>query len=173
MTANLLDNPAIVSPNKNRKKIGDVEIKVISIKEVEKYCRIAFAEDNDLWERFHIPDNDFETTVANNIKNIYELAYKTFVDCYALFYKGEPVGFFVVTYVSPDNGFLYSFGINKNFRTREITLSWFRLVCGLFPSTFMIFLRSENTRAINFFIRNGMRKLTIEEGHVVLIFNKD
>lgn len=149
-------------------KKNGVGVSKIELYKLQKYCRIAFEGDADLWEKYHQGDKNFEDTVINNIRSVIEISQQKAVFCYSISFKNEIIGFFVLV----EDILLYSFGINKNYRTREITTTWLNMVKDLMPSDFIVCLRSENTRAINFFVRNDFEIFSQDDQDVTLIYKK-
>lgn len=142
--------------------------KQIHIDEVEKYVRIAFDGDNELWEKYHNPDNNFEEIVTNNVKNIKELEEYVPVTCFAIFIENKAIGFSVFS-----GNLLYSFGINLKHRIKEVLLHWMEWMKNRFDNCFVVALCEENTRAIAFFLRNGLSIAQKTEGNVTLICNNN
>lgn len=144
----------------------------ISFSEIERcdlleYVSIALKEDLELIAKYHFQDDCTEDMILNNLKNIEELAQTKEVKCFGIYLDDTPVGFTVVA-----ENLLYSFGINVYCRQAPIVLEWFRWVRSYFNDNFLVCLYRENTRAINFFIRNGMEEFS-DDGKVVYLINKN
>jgi hypothetical protein len=130
---------------------NSITVRKIPLSEIQKFCEIAFVGDNAFVEKYHFQDKTIEDLVMNNVINIYELTKQMPVKCYSIYWESKPIGFTVVA-----KGLLYSFGIKKEYRTKQITLTWLDWVKGLLAYDFVVCLFPENTRAINFFTRNGL-----------------
>jgi ribosomal protein S18 acetylase RimI-like enzyme len=145
-----------------------IEFLKIPIGEIEKYVEIAFAGDNELVEQFHFMDKTLAGTIINNVSNIEMLNEKYPINCYSLNIDGVPIGFTV-----GKDHLLYSFGINKAFRTKEIVLSWWYELLTVLAPNFVCCLYPENTRAINFFMRNGMEIFEQQKNSISLIYKSE
>jgi len=148
---------------------SEIAIKTIPIEDIGRYVGIAFDGDNELVEKFHKADKTLEETIAGNIKNINELAGKIDLKCFVVYWGDNEIGFFVMAY---HNSMLYSFGINKKYRVKNILLDWWGSIKALVGEYLICPLNSENTRAINFFVRNGMQVLERDKSIVTLIYKK-
>lgn len=144
-------------------KVHSVEISEVKMWKLEGYVRIAFDGDTDLWEKCHPFLDGFEDAVNDNLSNVYEMAKVKSLFCYSINYLGKPIGFFVVV----EGTMLYSFGINKEYRTKEIVSTWFSMVKELLGS-FIVYLYKDNKRAIEFFKKSGMVVFLEEESNVAL-----
>jgi len=143
-----------------------------SISEIERcdlleYVSIALKEDLELIAKYHFQDDTTEDMILSNLKNIEELAQTKEVKCFGIYLDDTPVGFTVVA-----ENLLYSFGINVYCRQAPIVLEWFKWVKHYFNENFLVVLYRENTRAINFFLRNGMVEFS-DDGKVVYLINKN
>lgn len=148
---------------------SEISVKKILKEDIGKYVGFAFEGDNELVEKFHFADTTLEETVASNVKNIIELSEKIDLDCYAVYWRENIIGFFVMAY---HNSMLYSFGINKQYRVKEILMDWWEYVKTISGEYLVCPLNAENKRAINFFIKNGMEVLSEDENIVTLILKQ-
>lgn len=115
----------------------------IELSQLLPYIKTAFHRDYELPD-YHIADCDFaEHTYAEICKTAQILP--------LTYYKVGEYGF---TVTSP--GLLYSFGINVNYRTKEILEQWFLELRELLI-TFEVCLHNKNTRAINHLLKQGMK----------------
>lgn len=136
----------------------------ILLSDLKPYMETAFDGDNELWEKYHNADDNFEDTVKNNIVNIEKMSSSKMTKCYKVEYRGKAIGFSVIV----DDGLLYSFGINKYYRNKEIVLKWLSLIKEI-ANDFIVILCNENTRAIKFFERNGMYEVNKNNSVTTLI----
>jgi len=148
---------------------SQIAVKKIPKSDIGKYVGFAFEGDSELVEKFHFADTTLEEVITSNVKNINELSEKIDLDCYAVYWDENVIGFFVMAY---HNSMLYSFGINKKYRVKEVLIDWFKYIKHI-PNEYLICpLNAENTRAINFFIKNGMEVLSEAENIVTLILKQ-
>jgi len=142
-------------------------IKRVKRDELLELVSIALKEDEDLINKYHFQDSNTEEMILNNLKNIDELAQTKEVKLYGIYTNDTPIGFSVIS-----EKLLYSFGINVYCRQSAIVLEWLKWLKEIvFKEGFMVCLYKENTRAINFFLRNGLEELS-EDEKVVYLFNR-
>lgn len=148
---------------------SEISIQKIPIEDIGIYVGIAFDEDYDFVEKFHFADKTLEELIASNVRNINELAEKIDVKCYVVHWGENKIGFFVMAY---HNGMLYSFGINKKYRVKNILIDWVGYIKGMVSEYLVCPLNAENKRAINFFLKNDFHVLERDENIVTLILKK-
>ena len=144
-----------------------ISFKEIPFKDLLKYVAIAFDGDNELVEKYHFADKNLHDTIVNNVDNIKQMKAQYPLKFYSVNVFNNPIGFTV-----GNENLLYSFGINKEFRTKEIVLGWWEEVRRM-TDDFVCCLYPENTRAINFFIRNGMEIFEQNNNNVTLIYKHE
>lgn len=152
-------------------KYKDEMVMPLSVSEIERcdlleYVSIALKEDLELIAKYHFQDDCTEDMIISNLKNIEDLAKTKEVKCFGIYLDDMPVGFTVVA-----ENLLYSFGINVYCRQAPVVLEWWKWVRSYFNDSFLVVLYRENTRAINFFLRNGMEEFS-EDKKVVYLINK-
>lgn len=143
------------------------DIEKIEISDLYEFVSIGLKEDEDLINKYHFQDENMQMLIENNIKNITELAVTKPVVCYGLFLEGQAIGFSVIC-----ERLLYSFGINVYCRQREIVLEWFKGIRLIMKDNFVVCLYRENTRAIDFFTRNGLEEFSDDGKVVYLLYSK-
>jgi len=140
----------------------------IEISEIGKYVEIAFEGDNELVEKFHYSDKTLEETITGNVANIQNLNSLYPLTCYCVkLFDSIEIGFVVLR-----ENLLYSFGINKKYRTKEILKEWWEIIKAILEYQFVVCLYPENTRAIDFFVRNGMKIKETTDNNITLIFKQ-
>lgn len=149
--------------------VNEISIQKIPIGDIENYVGIAFDVDEELVEKYHNADKTLGEAIAGNVKNINELAENVDLRCYAVYWGENIIGFFVMAY---HNSMLYSFGINKKYRVKNILIDWVGYIKEMASEYLVCPLNAENERAINFFLKNGFRVLERNENIVTLIFKK-
>lgn len=144
---------------------GLLPFRIIRIKfnELQEFVAIALKEDEDLITKYHFQDETMEELIVNNVKNIVELSKTKEVKLYGIFLEDTPIGFTVIC-----EKLLFSFGINVYCRQGAVVQEWVHWLKKTFNGHFMVCLYRENTRAINFFLRNGCEEFS-EEGNVVYL----
>ena len=138
----------------------------IPISDLREYVAIAFKEDVDLLNKYS-SYSSMEELIETNVTNTNELAKTKDVKCYGMFLEQTVIGFTVIA----DN-LLYSFGINKYCREKSVKDIWLNWLKRLFDNNFVVCLYRGNTRAINFFLKNGLEKFSDDGNVVYLITSK-
>lgn len=138
-----------------------VTLEPISIKELSPLVALAFRDDKELLERYHISPGTLDHCVEHTMRFIdgnYD-HFKERMEIYQVKKFDEVVGFTV--FIRHENDFdeLYSFGINIESRKNYILLPWLEVVKKKINSNFYIVLWAKNSRAISFFERNGFNVL--------------
>lgn len=144
----------------------ELDICRIELADVQEYVSIAFKEDEDLITKYHFQDKTMIDLIINNVNNIEELAKRKEVKCYGIFLEQTPIGFTVIS-----EKLLYSFGINVYCRNKDIKSVWWKWIKRVFDNNFVVCLYRENTRAINFFLRNGLEEFSDDGKVVYLLYN--
>ena len=138
-----------------------VEVSVTTKRRVRKLIELAFLGDSDLIEKYHAANDSMQDSVLHTIERIdvtsmaYELKYFK-VSC-----DKVDAGFFVI-----GDNFLYSFGLNLRFRTKEYLIKWWALVCKELKPNFICMMNKKNTRGIDFLKRQGM--IIISNGNEIV-----
>lgn len=128
-----------------------VELNEIPYSAMEWFIYIAFSDDKQLLSKYHKRDKTTKECIENLILQIGVMRENYKIDCYGVFLDGEPIGFSIV-----GAKFLFSFGIDIHFRTKDILIEWFGLIKEKLENEFVTWLYNENKRAIRFFEKNGM-----------------
>lgn len=129
-----------------------VSVKKISKTELIKLVEISYEGDTELFEKFHVGKFDFFQSVVSTLQMIQEMSKQQKLSYYKVISDKKPIGYFV-TY----QNVLYSFGIAKNFRLKEVLISWIEQVKKVLGKQICSFLYDNNTRAIDFLLKNGFR----------------
>ncbi len=79
------------------------------------------------------------------------------------------IGYMVTAKTQDVPNELYSFGINIHYRSRKIVLKWMEETKKLLGDSFWVSLYKQNSRAINFFERNGFTKFVDDTNHFVAL----
>lgn len=145
-----------------------VELKKISKFDLPKAVRIAYEGDAELFEKYHVGKFDLDGAVASTLNMIFQMVEweDLEMDYYSVMFNGEAIGY-ICTY--PNN--LYSFGINKKYRKKEVLLDWWEAVKSIFNGKFITMLYPNNTRAIRFLKKMGMVEVDGVENNCITLLN--
>ena len=136
-----------------------IKLEPIAFEDLYPFVSLAFEGDIDLLRGYHISPGSLEHCVGNTMFVI-EKNYEHFgpnIEFYAVTVDGIAVGFTVVIRSSESSyDELLSFGINIRHRKPNVVIGWLEEVKKKMGGGFYIVLWSKNTRAIDFFRRNGL-----------------
>lgn len=145
-----------------------MELIEISIDELNNYINIAFNGDTDLFSKYHIKGGTQEDCVFDTHSTIVEASDLFDTTCYKVLLRDEPIGF---TVVSKKLRLLYSFGINKEYRKKEILELWFENVVNIL-GVFNCYLWNINSRGITHLLKQGMTQVDSQPEYVQLKYEK-
>jgi hypothetical protein len=146
-----------------------IELKQISLDELEDAISISYLGDEDLFDKYHVdPFFTFEDCVESTFEMVKENS--KYKECYyyKVLFEDTEIGY-VVTYKEC----LFSFGINIEYRRKSILIEWWSKVKEVLDETFLCMLYDNNTRAIDFLKKNGMIEIDnkILEDNIVILIN--
>lgn len=143
-----------------------VTIKKISINELNKLILLSYRGDFEGLAKYHIQPFYLEDAVECTMSLIRNEAKVLKLTYYQINYQQRPVGYFVIA-----NEILYSFCINKTYRRPKIVLEWWGYVLKLLKTGFCTAVYENNTRALRFLKRRGMKVMNKDDdtGVVTLI----
>jgi hypothetical protein len=129
----------------------------ISLQDVEPYVYHAFNEDEELLHIYHISPGTLDHCVEHTMNFIKENAafYGEDMKFYKLLFLGKSIGYTVFIKNASQPNELYSFGINIKFRKQDILINWLEGVKENIGNDYTVALWEKNSRAINFFKKNG------------------
>jgi hypothetical protein len=139
-----------------------VQLIRIEPEELRKYISIGWADDHELYEKYHTIQGTFEQCVDHGLNTILEGTdnYDFGIEYYKIVLTEDDfaisIGFTVII-KKPEN-YLFSFGINIEYRKKEILIQWLNCVERIFDDMYIVMLNEKNIRAINFFEKNGFEK---------------
>jgi len=128
-----------------------VKIKEIKKKRANKLIKLAFEGDNDLIEKYHAANVNMDDSILHTIERIDVTSMAYELKFFKVICDNADAGFFVI-----GDNFLYSFGLNLKFRTKEILIKWWELICGELKRGFICMMNKKNTRGIDFLKKQGM-----------------
>lgn len=146
-----------------------ISIAKISLYQLPQYIELSYVGDEDLFNKYHIAPYDLKGCVVSTLLMIKEMSLARKLDYYKVMLDKTPIGYFVT---GQDD--IYSFGINIKYRKKEILVEWFEHVKKILPEQFTCMLYNNNTRAIEFLVKNGFRIVedSINDNVTVLLYNK-
>lgn len=112
---------------------------------------VAYKDDKDLWNKYHVEKLTLVDAVVSTLKMVEISAAEMELNYYKVRMEDENIGYVVVS-----GNHLYSFGINIHWRTKEILKEWWELVTGILGESFTCLLFSNNERAIKYLKNRGM-----------------
>lgn len=127
-----------------------VKINEILRDELPFLIKRAFDGDSELMSKYHIINGTIEECIDSTMYAIIDVDKVYGVKCYMISCDDRAVGYMTI---GPD--FLHSFGININYRTKDVLKEWYQSLLSI-KSDFFCTLHSKNTRAIEFLKKQGM-----------------
>lgn len=142
-----------------------INLEKISSFELRKLVEIAYRGDNDLLEHFWGEDFSLEEAVNETMNMVKRVAEEVKMDYYCVVDDEEEIGYVCCF---PNN--LYSFGINIQFRTKNVLSEFWDRVKEVMGDSFICMLFPQNTRAIKWLEKCGMVRVDgVEENCVVML----
>lgn len=140
-----------------------IHIKKISITELPELVELSYKDDVDLLEKYHVAKMDLRKAVMSTLVMIGETAKNYQLQYYRVMDKKTPIGYFIIF-----NECLYSFAINIHYRTKVVLTNWWKQVLNVLGDHFMCSLNPNNTRAVKFLERQGMKVIQKDETLIIL-----
>lgn len=138
-------------------------LKKIKLHVLYDLIRIAYEDDSDLLNKYHIKKLDLMSAVDSTFKMIYDASKIEKLINYAVIYDKKPIGYVTVF---KDGTCLYSYAISVKYRKKEILREWFDKVEKVLSPDFYTMLYSNNLRAAKFLEKMGLEKIS-HKGNVV------
>lgn len=129
-----------------------VTIKEIFRDQVRPLIHLAYDGDDDLLKKYHIKEYVLEEAVESQMSMINTTRGEVDLNYYKVLFNNAPIGYFVTF-----KECLYSFGIGMEWRTKEILIQVWDKIKSVLEETFVCILYKNNTRAINWLLKCGMR----------------
>lgn len=124
----------------------------ISIEKLRSSIEIAYKGDEDLLEKYHVAVFSFDEAVNSTLGMIKETSKEIIILSYSVCMNdGKEIG-----YVSLAKNNLYSFGVNIEYRTKEVLKDFWDKINEVMNEGFICTLYPNNTRAINWLKCCGM-----------------
>jgi hypothetical protein len=132
-----------------------ITIKKISKTEIPSLVEMSYLGDDELINKYHPlcldGKTNMEMAIIDTLHKIHEASQEVKLNYYKVIFQKKPIGYFVTF----DN-FLFSFSINKKYRTKENLIGWFTQVKKTLSKPFQCVLHTNNTRVIDHLIKQGM-----------------
>lgn len=149
-----------------------IYLKSVPYQSVKGLMKIAFADDAELLASLTpIKGDTLDSCIERCFSNIEEMfTGRVYAESQKIAYviefhdgkKVTDIGYTVIAKTPDTPNELYSFGINIHYRSKAIVLKWLNAVKILLGQTFWTSLYKDNSRAINFFEKNGFKKVESE-----------
>jgi hypothetical protein len=146
-----------------------IKFEEISLDELKNLIYLSCENDNELVEKYHSLNLDseekytLEDCVNETFQRIVDAEEEIGVDKYRVVYQGEDIGYVVLF-----EDILYSYAIAIKYRTKEILSLWWKGICDLFENEFVTMIYSNNTRCLNFLLKNNMEIVETEDNILML-----
>ena len=147
---------------------------MVTVKEVEKnrletLVRISYEQDYDGFDKYHFGKYNFESSVQKTLSMAKEMSEQVELKYFEVLFNNIAIGYFIIF-----KECLYSFAIAKKYRIKAGVLrEWWVLVKIMLDKIFVCFLYRNNTRAISFLERMGMRETegNLEDKNIITLVN--
>lgn len=146
-----------------------IKFEKISLDELKKLIYLSCENDNELAEKYHSlnlgkrGEYTLEECINETFERIVDAEEEVGLDKYKVIYQGEEIG-----YVTLFEDILYSYAIGMKYRTKEILPLWWKGICNLFENEFVTMIYSNNTRCLNFLLKNNMEIVEVEDNILML-----
>jgi hypothetical protein len=140
-----------------------IYVKKIELKELPELVELSYKDDTDLFEKYHVAKMDLHRCVMSTLVMIGETARNYPLEYYKVLKGKKPIGYFIIF-----NECLYSFAINIHYRTKVVLKNWWRHVLEILGKHFMCSLNANNTRAVKFLERQGMKVISNDDVLIIL-----
>ncbi len=155
-----------------------ITLTLIKADELKELIAHSFSSDCLLREQYHllapaqlheIVEHTYAAIISDS-EHVSMYFFKVLWTCGGV---SETIGYTVlVDGKSEIHNVLYSYCISSKYRLRFILQSWLAEVQRLLGQTFSVSLWNKNTRAINFFVKNGFEVREKREKHTILLIDK-
>ncbi len=128
-----------------------ITLEKITIFELPNLVAIAYEDDKDLFDKYHVAKMNMDDCVDSTLMMIEQTGRGEKMDYFGVKFKDEFIGYLVIL-----PKILYSFGINIKYRKKEILMSFWESIKDILNDSFICMLYPNNTRAINWLKKNKM-----------------
>lgn len=135
--------------------------------ELKKYVESAYKGDQDLFSKYHVSECSFSEAVEQTLAMIYETSLVVDMKYLGVVKDKKRIG-----YLCYFQNNLYSFGINIDYRTKEVLSEFWEKTKEVMGDSFICMLFPNNTRAIGWLKTCGMEIIDgVEESAVTLLYH--
>ena len=138
----------------------NLNLKEIPLNELYPLIHGVFSLDHDLAANSQMVRPSAIKMSKRCYHDVIALARKFQIKCFAVIYNQQAIGFTVLCYAH--NDLLYSFGIDPEYRKKDILLAWLEVIKAQFNREWYVPLSCNNKRAIAFFEKNGFNNKHID-----------
>jgi hypothetical protein len=140
----------------------------ISKHELKNLIEIGYSGDKELLEKYHVQKFEFSQAVNSTMGMIDQQSSMCDLKYFKIVYNKKPIGYFITGFNN-----LFSFAINIKYRKKDILVEWWQTVKKELGEYFDCNLFLNNTRAIKFLQKQGMKIFGIKREHnFVKLLNK-
>lgn len=139
----------------------------VDIIDLKPYIEIAFQNDTELFSKWHIIQDVPLACINDTYNRILDTVSYFDITCYKVLLYDVIIGY---TVICEEHGLLYSFGINKQYRTKEVLKNWFAEIIKIL-GIFDCILWQKNERAINHLIKQGMTIKNTTHDYIILNYS--
>lgn len=125
----------------------------IDIEELRDFIEISYKGDEDLLSKYHVAEYSLQQAVESTINMIAITSLEAEMTYFGVVINGQRIG-----YLCTFKNNLYSFGINMEYRVKEILSEFWNKIKEILGNSFMTVLYPNNTRAIEWVEKCGMKK---------------
>jgi hypothetical protein len=159
-----------------------ISLHPVTLNQIKHTILFSFANDEELQRNIPNPKESYEQTVEriyNCIRDLFKCSvYEgSKIELYNVILDSEfgwqLIGYTVLIKNTDIPHELYSFAIKSLFRDKETVLAWLAEIDKSLGDYYYIGLHNENSRAINFFLKNGFEKHEETQLFVLLFRNFD
>lgn len=134
-----------------------VVLKKVDVLDMQPLILRGFSGDEELLSHLHISPGSLDHCVRHTLNFVMDNVdfYKGDLECYSVVFNGNEIGYTIVIRNENAPNELYSFAIHINYRKKEILQAWLAEIEKIIGKPYFIVLWAKNTRAIDFFEKNG------------------
>ena len=135
-----------------------VTVKKVNKSKIEQLVRISYALDFEGFDKYHLEKFSYDEAVQKTVSMIEGVEELTPLKYYEVLYGSEPIGYFVFF-----KECLYSFCIAKSHRSKKnVLVDFWAEMKKIIDDVFVCLLHKNNTRAIAFLQKMGMKVVDID-----------
>lgn len=141
-----------------------IELVQIPVSQIKEAVWIAYEDDIELMDKYHILPASHEDCVLMTVGLIEDASNEKPMENYNVLWNNVLIG-----YTCKYEDVLYSYGLNIAYRRKSILHDWWGAVEKMMGDNFKTYLYSNNSRAKDFLERNGLTTINEENNILELI----